>query len=141
MSTDVASLNFMAMSQEHKDALAVGRNEARAIKAYLRALETTNPGRSVTKETLEQRLTRINERIKASDSPLKSVDLIQTRLDIEQAISNLDDMENFTQLEAEFCAHARSYSERKGITYTAWREFGVSAATLRAAEVPETRRR
>ena len=129
------------MSQEHKDALAVGRNQARAIKVYLRALEMTNPGRRVTKETLEQRLTRINERIKASDNPLKSVDLIQTRLDIEQAIRNLDDMEHFDQLEAEFCAYARSYSERKGITYTAWREVGVPAAILRAAEVPETRRR
>ena len=131
----------MAMSQEHKDALAVERNQARAIKAYLGALETISPGRPITKETLEQRLTRINERIKASDNPLKSVDLIQTRLDVEQAISNLDDTKHFDQLEAEFCAHARSYSERKGITYTAWREFGVPAATLRAAEVPETRRR
>ena len=131
----------MEMSQEHKDALAVGRRQARAIKAYLKALETTKPGRSITKETLEQRLARVNERIEASDDPLKSVELIQNRLDIEQALTTLDDMENFDELEAEFCVHVRPYSDRKGISYTAWREFGVPAATLRAAKVPERRRR
>ena len=131
----------MEMSQEHKDALAVGRKQARAIKAYLRALETTKPGRPITKDALEQRKTRVNERIQSSDEPLKTVEMIQTRLDIEQALSHLDDIEDFEELEAEFCVHARAYSDRKGISYTAWRQIGVPAATLRAAGVQETRRR
>ena len=131
----------MEMSQEHKDALAVGRRQARAIKAYLRALETTKPGRPVTKETLEQRLAKVNERIQTSDDPLKSVELIQIRLDIKQAISSLYDRENLDELEAEFRVHVRPYSDRKGISYIAWREFGVPAATLRAAKVPVRRRR
>lgn len=134
-------MGSMEMSQEHKDALAVGRKQARAIKAYLRALETTKPGRPVTKETLELRLAKVNERIQTSDDPLKSVEMIQIRLDIEHAITSLDDRENFDELEAEFRVHARPYSDRKGITYTAWREFGVPAATLRAAKVLERRRR
>ena len=131
----------MEMSQEHKDALAQGRKEARAIKAYLKTIEARKQGRSVTKEGLESRLTRTNEKIEASDDTLKTLDLIQTRLDIQLALSSMEDVENLDQLEAGFVTYAKSYSERKGVSYTAWREFGVPAAVLRDADVPETRRR
>ena len=131
----------MEMSQEHKDALAQGRKEARAIKAYLKTIEARKQGRSVTKEGLESRLTRTNEKIEASDDTLKTLDLIQTRLDIQLALSSMEDVENLDQLEAGFVTYAKSYSERKRVSYTAWREFGVPAAVLRAANVPETRRR
>ena len=131
----------MAMSQEHKDALAQGRKEARAIKAYLKALQGRKPGRPVTREGLGKRLATVNERIAASDDPLKSVELLQTRLEIKDALGHLDDAENMDELEAGFVSNARTYSDRKGISYTAWREFGVPAATLRDAKIRETRRR
>ena len=134
-------LVVMEMSQDHKDALAKGRQEARAIKAYLKALANRKPGRPVTEETLQRRLTDVAERIEASDDPLEAVDLIQRRLDIEDALSQIDDGANFDELEAGFTTHAQSYSERKGISYPAWREIGVPAATLRAAGIKETRRR
>jgi hypothetical protein len=38
-------------------------------------------------------------------------------------------------LEKDFVDAARSYSDRKGISYAAWRELGVSASTLRRAGV------
>lgn len=129
------------MSQEHKEALAKGRRESRAIKAYLDALEGRKPGRPVTRESLEKRLASVNARIESSDDPLESVELIQKRLDIEEALVSADDAANMQDLEAGFVAHAKSYSERKNISYTAWREFGVPAATVRAAGIPETRRR
>lgn len=131
----------MAMSQEHKDALAEGRQQARAIKAYLKAIESRRPGRPVTRESLEQRLSKVNVKIEGSEDPLKAVELIQKRLDIESALANLDEGVNLEELEAGFVTHASAYSERKGITYSAWREYGVPAATLRAAGVKETRRR
>lgn len=131
----------MAMSQQHKDALAQGRVESRAIKAYLNALETRRPGRPVTRDSLEKRLVAIDGKIETSDDPLKSVELLQTRLDIMDALAHVDDVENFGDLESGFVEHAKAYSERKGISYSAWREFGVPAATLRAAAIPETRRR
>ena len=131
----------MAMTQEHKDALAQGRKEARAIKAYLKAIEARKPGRPVTKEGLEARLARVKEKIAASDDPLKSVELTQTRLDIEGALSQLDEADNIEALEAGFLSHVAAYSERKGISYPAWREVGVAAATLKKAGVPEKRRR
>jgi len=129
------------MTQEHKEALARGRQEARAIGAYLDALRARKPGRPVTKESLEKRLASVNAKIEDADSPLESVELIQKRIDLEEALENVEDSANFEDLEAGFISHAKSYSERKKISYTAWREFGVPAATVRAAGIPETRRR
>ena len=131
----------MEMTQEHKDALALGRKQAREIKAYLKAVEGKKRGRPVTKESLQQRLERIHEKIEQSDDPLKSVELIQIRLDVEEALAHIEEAVDLAALETGFVEHAKAYSERKGISYTAWREFGVPAATLRAAGVPETRRR
>ncbi|MFB3110374.1 MAG: hypothetical protein ACE1Y8_04390 [Acidimicrobiia bacterium] len=131
----------MEMSQEHKDALAQGRKEARAIKAYLKTIEVRKQGRPVTKENLESRLTRMNEKIDGSDDPLKTLALIQTRLDIQSALSSMEDVESLDQLESGFVTYAKAYSERKSVGYAAWREFGVPAAVLRNAGIPETRRR
>lgn len=131
----------MPMSKEHKAALARGRKEARAVKAYLNAIEERSSGRQPSKGTLQSRLEKINQKIEDTDDPLKTVDLLQSKLDIEKALSRAGAADDFGEVEAEFKKNVKSYSERKGITYTAWREFGVPAKTLREAGVPETRRR
>jgi hypothetical protein len=131
----------MAMSKEHKEALARGRLEARSIKAYLNALDAKKPGRPVTRESLEQRLTRVNSKLEAEVDPLKRLDLMQSKVDIEQTLANTEKNSNLEELAAGFVTHAKSYSERKGITYTTWRQFGVPADLLRQAGIPETRRR
>lgn len=136
-----ASIALMAMSEEHKAALAKGRREARAIKGYLKALAERKPGRPVTKESLNKRLETVNRKLDESDNPLAQVELIQSRIDIEEALANLDQAEDMESLEADFVEHAASYSDRKGISYTAWREFGVPAKVLRTAGIKETRRR
>ena len=130
----------MAMSDEHKAALAEGRVQARAIKSYLSALGNRRPGRPVTKESLSGRLERLNERIGTEADPLARVELIQQRQDVEDQLATLADETDFAALEAGFAAHAKAYSERKGISYSAWREIGVPAATLRDADIPRTRR-
>ena len=61
----------MAMSQEHKDALARGRRESRAIKNYLKTIESRKPGRPVTKESLTSRLATVNSKLEGLDDPLK----------------------------------------------------------------------
>ena len=131
----------MAMSNEHKKALAQGRAEARAIKGYLNALASRKPGRPVTKESLAKRLDAVNMKIEAADDPLETVDLIQSRLDIEKALEEVEAGVNLDVLESGFVEHAASYSDRKGVSYTAWREFGVPASVLRTAGIKETRRR
>jgi hypothetical protein len=84
---------------------------------------------------------RVNEKLGASEDPLEAVDLIQSKLDIERALAELDKSQDLKALEAGFIENASAYSERKGVTYTAWREFGVPAAVLRQAGIKETRRR
>jgi hypothetical protein len=131
----------MAMSKEHKEALAQGRLEARSIKAYLKALQGRKPGRPVTKDSLEARLARVDAKLGAESDPLKKLDLMQSKVDIENALANVQDGAKAEDLAAGFVAHARSYSERKGISYTTWRQFGVPADLLRKAGIAETRRR
>jgi len=131
----------VAMSKEHKEALAEGRRQSRAIKGYLRALQGRKPGRPVTKQSIEARLGRLGDQIGSTDDPLKSLQLIQTRLELEEQLSRIGDTGNLAELEKEFVTYAMDYSERKGITYTAWRQVGVPAVTLKKAGIQETRRR
>lgn len=130
----------MPMSEEHKAALAQGRREARAIKSYLEALESKRPGRPVTVESVQQRITSIDEKLKKEDDPLKRVDLLQSRLDAEEQLEDLEKAADIEELETGFIEVAKSYSERKGISYTAWREAGVPASVLKQAGIPRTRR-
>ena len=130
----------MAMTQAHKDALAQGRREARAVKSYLEALGARRPGRPVTPESVKKRLEGIEQKIEDEDNELKKVDLIQARLDAEEQLAELEDAPDVDSLEQGFVEVAKSYSERKGITYSAWREAGVPAAVLKEAGVPRTRR-
>ena len=131
----------MAMSKEHKEALAEGRRQSRAIKAYLSALKSRRPGRPVTKESLQARLERVEKQIEDASDPLESVSLAQAKLDIEDQLARMDESENLEALEDGFIEYAKGYSERKGISYTAWRQVGVPAAVLRKSGIKETRRR
>jgi hypothetical protein len=130
----------MPMTDEHKAALAQGRKEGRAVKQYLKMVGSRRPGRPVTKESLEKRISTLAEKINGEEDPLKKLELIQSRIDAEDQMAELTDTVDTASVEKEFVEVAKSYSERKGITYSAWREAGVSAQTLREAGIPRTRR-
>jgi len=66
---------------------------------------------------------------------MKRVALVQERMDLQRELEASEGGIDLTQLESEFVKYAKSYSERKSISYAAWREVGVSAATLKAAGV------
>ncbi len=129
-----------AMSAEHKQALAVGREESRAVRRYLEALEAHRPkrGRKRTTEGIEARLRQIEEKLPSAD-PLTKVHLVQERLNLENELANKEEAVDMAALEKDFIAAAKGYGERKGITYTAWRAAGVDANVLRKAGVPRTR--
>ena len=129
----------MAMSQAHKEALAQGRRESKAISNYLGAIESRRPGRKVTRESLEARLAGIDDRIAAEQNPLKRVELVQSKLDSQRALQLMGEAQNDADVEKGFIENAASYSERKGITYGAWREAGVPAAVLKKAGIARTR--
>ena len=56
-------------------------------------------------------------------------------MDLEQEVGQLSEGVDLAALEAEFVAVASTYSSRKGISYTAWRELGVPADVLKRAGV------
>lgn len=125
----------MAMTDEHKVALAEGRAQARTIKLYLEALGDRRPGRPVTPKSLKARLVRIEEKLETEDDVLKRLDLIQRRIDVREALAKAYAASKVDELEAAFVDVAYAYSERKGVTYAAWREIGVRAATLERAGI------
>jgi hypothetical protein len=127
------------MSQAHKEALAQGRRESKAISNYLGAIESRRPGRKVTRESLEARLAGIDDRIAAEQNPLKRVELVQSKLDSQKALQLMGEAQNDADVEKGFIENAATYSERKGITYGAWREAGVPAAVLKKAGIARTR--
>ena len=51
----------------------------------------------------------------------------------------MTDAPDLEGLEAGFVEYAKAYSERKGITYAAWREAGVPASILKDAGIKRTR--
>jgi hypothetical protein len=125
----------MAMSAQHKAALAQGRREARAIKLYLEALGNRRPGRPITPVSLKKRIGDLEAKIAAETDPLKAVDLRQSRIEAEHALARAESAADMAELEKGFTKHAKSYSKRKGISYTAWREVGVPAAMLKQAGI------
>src|SRR4051794_20673408 len=126
------------MTADHKAALATGRDEGRAIRRYLEALEANKPrrGRKRTRESVERQLAETLDRLTKA-SPLDRVQLLQRRLDLErelEAMSSGTDAD-LGELEAGFVAAAGPYSERKGLTYAAWREAGVDPRVLKQAGI------
>ena len=124
------------MSDEHKAALAEGRSQSRAVRNYLNALDAHRPkrGRKRTPESIAKRLEKLEGEIPAAD-PIRRVSLVQERMDLEEELDRASHQIDLTELEASFVAAAAGYSERKGISYAAWREVGVPAPVLKSAGI------
>ena len=115
----------------------------RAVRDYLDALSanTRKRGRKRTADSAKGRISAIEDAMMDA-SASKRLGLVQERLDLEAELDAMTqaskvDMGN---LEVSFIKAAAAYGGRRGISYTAWREVGVSAATLKSAGIPRTRR-
>ncbi len=125
------------ITPQHKAAMAAGRAEGRAIKNYLEALESNKPrrGRRRTPESIATRLEKIDHEMAAADA-MKRLSLIQERLDLLAELEQLQAPKvDMPALEEQFVIAAKGYSDRKGISWTAWREVGVPASVLERAGV------
>jgi hypothetical protein len=122
------------VTAEHKAAMAAGRRESKAVGDYLAALEAHKPkrGRKRTTESIGKRLEAIEIEMASAD-PLTRVNLIQERMDLNVALSQVGAAVDLSALEAEFVANAKSYSDRRGISKAAWKELGVDPGVLKAA--------
>jgi hypothetical protein len=125
------------MSDQHKAALAEGREQGRAVRRYLEALEQNRPkrGRKRTRDTVERRLAAVEEQLAAAE-PLGRLHLIQERIDLQDELANMNgDGVDLGALEDAFVEAAPAYGARRGITYSAWRAAGVPPAVLRRAGI------
>jgi uncharacterized Ntn-hydrolase superfamily protein len=128
------------MTAEHKAKLAAGRNESRAVARYLEALEAHRPkqGRKRTSESVAKQLAQTEAELKTATGIVR-LELLQKQRDLKVEAERLSEGVDLTALEAEFVKVAKSYGERKGITYGTWRDFGVAADVLKKAGIARTR--
>jgi hypothetical protein len=127
-----------SMSKTHKDALAAGRTQSRAVRAYLEALEENAPRRGPkrTIEKVRRELAEVANELVNADT-LRRLDLLQKRIDLQVEVAKMENSVDMAALEAQFVAVAGDYSSRKGISYEAWRAMGVTARVLKAAGITE----
>jgi hypothetical protein len=132
------------MSDEHKEALAIGRREGAAVKAYLEVLQTSKPkrGRRRSAEGVARRLAEITDELAAA-TPFNRLLLTQERRDLEAELQRLRSAgrSDLQALEDAFAAHAGSFAQRKHIDYQTWREIGVPDAVLKRAGIQRSTRR
>jgi len=124
------------LSAAHKSALAAGRKDAAAVKAYLEAVEGDRPrrGRPRTVESITAQLDTVHKKL-VDASALERLQLTQQRMDLERDLKAMQTTHDTAALEAAFVAVAKRYSERKGISVAAWKELGVSASVLKKAGI------
>jgi hypothetical protein len=125
------------MSDDHKAALALGRQEGNAVRAYLEALAANKPkrGRKRTEASVKKQLELVESQL-AEASPLNQLQLTQKRFDLEAELASFgDESVDLTTLEKDFVKAAAGYAERKKISYAAFRAVGVSADVLRQAGI------
>lgn len=124
------------VTPEHKAAMIQGRTETRIVRQYLEALEGARQsgGRRRSKEALKKKLAAVEEEIGSADSVTR-LQLVQERIDLLKAIEAAEQNVEIDELESAFTEVAASYSERKGISYQAWREVGVPRKVLQEAGI------
>jgi hypothetical protein len=124
------------VSDEHKAAMAQGRNESRAVNQYLSALESHRPkrGRKRTPESIDKRLKAIEVQLETA-SGVNRLSLVQERLDLTSELEGMTATSDLDELEEEFVKVAGAYGGRKGISYAAWRELGIEPSVLKRAGI------
>lgn len=124
------------MTDSHKAALATGRTEGRAVRDYLEALRANKParGRKRTPESVAKRLATIETEVATADA-VTELKLVQERINLQNELASLGTTIDMTALEAEFVKVAKSYGDRTGVSYAAWRTVGIAPAVLKAAGI------
>lgn len=132
----MATKKKKAMSDEHKAALALGREEGRAVREYLEALDAHKPkrGRKRTPDSIAKRLATIEAEIEEA-AVLDRLHLLQEQADLMAELESMQAGIDLTALEAAFIEAAAGYSERKGVNYDTWRKMGIEPSVLRAAGI------
>jgi hypothetical protein len=132
-----------SISTAHKAAIAQGRSEAAVVRRYLAALEANKPkrGRKRTADSVSKRLEAVQAALDEAVAADR-LELLQERRSLERELKEMSEgpAVDIAGLETEFVEVAAAYSQRKGIEYATWREFGVDPKVLRAAGISRSSR-
>lgn len=113
-------------------------DQTRLVRRYLSAIEASRPGRATRRaqEAVTSRIAKVDELLVSAD-PLARVHLTQERIELqtEQVRLGNGSQVDLDQLERDFVRVARSYSDRHGLTYAAWRQVGVATDVLDRAGI------
>lgn len=125
------------MTEEEKIAArAQGRKEQIAVQNYLECLAAKSKrGPRRNQQDILAQLAKESATAESSDNVVERLHAKQRIRDLENELEEQRTADSEDELEAEFVKIAKSFSDRKGIEYATWREFGVTPATLKAAGV------
>jgi hypothetical protein len=117
--------------------------QVRVVRRYLSTLDSMRPGRGPKRaaEAINNRLLKIEELLISAD-PVSRLHLTQERIDLDAEAIRLGNGNeaDVSDLESEFIKVAKSYGERHGVTYSAWRQVGVEADVLEKAGIVRLRK-
>lgn len=128
------------MTDEHKAALAEGREQGRIVDNYLVALETNRPkrGRKVTPESRQKKLDEI-ERDLLTASGVERLKLLQLQKNLQAQQAEKKPENDLPALEKEFIRVAAAYAAKQGIVRSTFVDMGVPVPVLKAAGLKGTR--
>jgi hypothetical protein len=112
-------------------------DRARVVRRYLSALDAQRVGRTAAKtaESLHFRMHQIDTELMSAD-PVQRLHLTQERIDLHAEYLRLTTgSSDISELEKAFVRVARGYSDRHGISFSAWRQIGVDSEVLAAAGI------
>jgi hypothetical protein len=120
----------------HKAAMQSGRTESKAVRDYLEALVSNKPkrGRKRTSESINKRMAAIAAEMIEAD-PLTRLNLVQERMNLDTELAGMGASVDLAGLEERFLLAAKTYGERRGISYAAWRALGVDGSVLSRAGI------
>ena len=123
------------LTDEHKAAMAEGRRDANAVKAYLAVLRTiSRPNQQRrTADEVEAAIQGVAVELADVDDPIAEVKLLQKRRDLRRELDAIKPSKDLKSLEKGFVQVAARYSSRNGIDYETWLEAGVADSTLKRA--------
>jgi hypothetical protein len=113
------------------------RVETNVVAAYLTALRAPKVAPR-SRCNLERRRAQIEQWLSEESSPIREVELIQRRLDVDAQLARIDQAARLPELEEAFVKVAASWAKRTGISAAALREVGVPARVLAKAGLLET---
>jgi hypothetical protein len=90
-----------------------------------------------SRANLEKRRAQVEQWISEERSPIREVELIQQRLDVDAQLAQIDQAARLPELEEAFVKAAASWAKRTGVSAAALREVGVPARVLVKAGLVE----